>query len=352
MSQEKSITTAWGTQLNVFYCPYCHVAHLAPADAALTVCPACLRAEISAQPERMRRESPELVIPFAVNKQQATNALAAWAKGIWFRPPELRAETLLSRVQRYYLPLWLVDSDVEATWQAEVGYDYQVASFQERYQGGRWDSQQVTETRVRWEPRVGRLKRRYDNVVVPALEEHERWMARLGGFDYRTRKPYSSAAVAYSVVRVPDHLPEAAWSEAETAFERAAAIECKVATEADHVRNWGMRARYAGVHWTQMLVPVYVSHYREGDGAYPVWINGQDGRVYGARRMSQRAATITSLVIAAVALLCFLLGAVLTVVGVGIALIALSLFVGVLAPVPAMWAWIHNRRAGRNAGER
>jgi hypothetical protein len=54
-------------------------------------------------------------------------------------------------------------------------------------------------TRVRWEPRVGRLKRRYDNIVVPV-------------------------AVAYSVVRIPVHLSRATWSEVETAFERAATI--------------------------------------------------------------------------------------------------------------------------------
>jgi hypothetical protein len=351
VSQDRSAHAGWGTSLNVFYCPHCQSAHLAAADTSLTVCPACLQGKVSPQPERMRREPPELAIPFAVGEERVNSLLSEWLKGIWFRPADLRADLLLERIRRYYWPLWLADSDVEATWQAEVGYDYQAASFQERYEAGRWASQQVTETRIRWEPRVGRLKRHYDNVVVPALEEHERWMARLGGYDYRTRRPYSPNTIAQSVVRVPDHPPEAAWSEAEVAFGRMAAIECKVAIDADHVRNWAMRAEFQEVHWTQMLVPAYVTYYREGDGVYPVWMNGQSGRVYGVKRMSQRKATIASLITGAVALSCFLIGLLLTTVGVGVVLVVLSFFVGALAPVPAIWAWLNNRQAGRQVSE-
>ncbi|MBL7199559.1 MAG: hypothetical protein ISS56_05380 [Anaerolineae bacterium] len=345
MVQEPSVNEAWGTSLEVFYCSNCHSAHLVPNHATLAVCPSCLQAEALPQPERMRREPPELVIPFAVDEGQATNELSKWFKGMWFRPSELRADLLRSRLRRWCLPLWLVDTDVDATWRVEAGYEYQVASFQERYRDGQWASQQVTETQTRWEPRVGRLRRHYDNVAVPALEEHERWMSRLGGYDFRTRKSYSAVAVAGSVVRIPDLEPEAAWGEAEVALDRMASAECKLACQADHVRNWGMHARYDNVRWTQMLVPAYVTYYREGDALHPVWVNGQSGQVCGIKLMSQRKAAIASLVIGALALLCFLFGLLLTALGIGIALILLGALVGIAAPVPATWVWIQNRAA-------
>ena len=171
-AQEQAIRDTWGTPLNVFYCPHCHSAHLAPTDVELAACPACLQAAVSPQPERMRREPPELVIPFSVGEQRAINVLTEWAKGVWFRPADLKADVLLGRVRHYYLSLWLVDSDVEAIWQAEMGYDYQAASFRERYVGGQWVSQEVTETRTRWEPRVGRLRRHYDR--ESAISEYKR----------------------------------------------------------------------------------------------------------------------------------------------------------------------------------
>lgn len=353
MAQEESVNAIWGTSLKVFYCPHCHSAHLAPSDVSLTTCPACLQAGVSSQPERMRREPPELVIPFAVGEQQMAGVLARWAKGVWFRPPELQADVLLGRARHCYLPLWLVDGDVKAAWRAEMGYDYEAASFRERYANGEWVSQEVTETRTRWEPRVGRLERHYDNTAVPALEEHEQWMSRLGGYDFRTRKAYSARSITQSIVRVPDHAPDAAWPDAESSFDRTAAMEARIASQADHIRNWGMAAEYENLNWTQMLVPVYVTHYREGDGVYPVWVNGQSGRIYGLKRMSQRRAMNTSLVLGAVAAFLFCIGAMLALVGtvmpailvLGVVLGVLGLCLGLVAPVPVTWAWLGNRRS-------
>lgn len=352
MSEAKLIEEAWGSPLDVFYCPLCHSAHVAPPDVALVTCPACLRAAVSREPERMRREPPEKVIPFAIDKQQANESLAGWARGVWFRPTEMRADLLLSRVRPYYLPMWLVDADIEAVWQAEMGYDYEVASYRERYEAGGWQSEQITETRIRWEPRVGRLRRHYDNVAVPAMETHDEWMTRLGGYDYRAQRPYGPHAIERGVVRVADHDPQAAWPDAEHVLGRTASIECKSASEADHVRNWAMQARYEDLHWTQMLVPAYVTYYRDGEQSYPVWVNGQNGTVYGLKHLSQSKATATSLVIGALAALAFLIGVVLALVGavlvaplvIGVLLIILGVLLGLAAPVPAIWVWIRNRR--------
>jgi hypothetical protein len=352
MSEAQSIVDAWGTPLEAFYCPRCRTAHLGPGDVTLDACPACLQAEVSPEAERVRREPPELVIPFAVTSEQANNALTQWAKGMWFRPADLRAETLLFRVRPYYFPLWLVDSDVEASWQAEMGYDYQAASYREHYDGGRWVSQEVTETRIRWEPRVGRLKRHYDNVAVPAMTAHDEWMTRLGGYDYRTRKKYSPNAISRSVVRVPDQDPEAAWPDAERMLNRTTSIECKSASEADHVRNWVMHARYYGLNWTQMLAPAYVTYYCEGESVHPVWINGQSGHVYGVKVLSQGKAATTSLVLGGLAALVFLFGVVLALLGallplllvIGPLLVVLAILLGLAAPVPAIWVWLKNRR--------
>ena len=98
-------------------------------------------------------------------------------------------------------------------------------------------------------------------------------------------------------------------------LNRTASIECKGASEADHVRNWKMRARYYDLNWTQMLIPAYVTYYREGDGVYPVWINGQSGHVYGIKVLSQRKATKASLVLGGLAALGFLLGVILALIG-------------------------------------
>jgi len=176
-------------------------------------------------------------------------------------------------------------------------------------------------------------------------------VSRLGGYDFRRRKSYAPQAIDRSVVRVPDHAPEAAWPDAEQALSRTAALECKSASQADHARNWSMSARYYGLTWTQMLVPAYLTWYREEDGPHPVWINGQSGHIYGHKYASQRKARMTSLVAGSLAAVFFLIGMLLALIGstdtalvsLGVLMVIGALVLGLSAPIPAIWAWLRNR---------
>ena len=91
--------------------------------------------------------------------------------------------------------------------------------------------------------------------------------------------------------------PENAWGGAQAAFVRAAGADCRQAAGADHVRDFRLEATYEDLNWTLLLLPAYVAWYREGDQVWPILINGQSGRVSGARRGSARKANTTSLVL-------------------------------------------------------
>lgn len=122
------------------------------------------------------------------------------------------------------------------------------------------------------------------------------------------------------------------------------------------MRNWRMDPAYNALNWTQMLAPLYVTSYQEGEQRYPVWINGQSGRVYGVKVLSQRKANTASLIVGGIAVILLLLAAVVGLVGaVLVAPLAIAVLIGIVAlllglaaPVPAVWAWASNRRA--NAG--
>jgi uncharacterized membrane protein YphA (DoxX/SURF4 family) len=261
---------------------------------------------------------------------------------------------LVQRARRYLVPLWLVDGQVEGAWRADVGFDYQAVSYQDRYSQGRgWSSREVTEGRVRWEPRVGRLRRAYENLVAPALDDHRRLMGRLGDYDLDQRAGYTPQAMADAAVRIPTLDPEAAWPGAETAFVRVAREDCRQATGADHVRDFKIEAGYEELNWTLLLLPAYVTWYREGERVWPLLVNGQSGRVSGVRRASTRKANVTSLVLGAIALVLFVLGGLMALLGaavppvaaVGGVILILGLFLAVVAPIPAIGVWASNRRS-------
>jgi hypothetical protein len=342
------VAAVWGVPFAAVHCARCGEAHLVPEDAVPSRCPFCLQGPVAPQPAYLREEPPEQVLPHSVSKQKLARMLEQWAQGVRFRPDELKAETLMRRARRYFVPLWLVDGRVEGAWRADVGFDYQAVSYQDRYSdGGGWSSQEVREGRVRWEPRVGRINRTYENVAAPALDDHRALMNRLGDFDLSQRTEYSPKAVADGTVRIPTLEPEAAWDGVKAALDRAAGAECRQAAGADHVRDWRPEVKYGDLNWTQLLLPAYVTWYREGERIWPVLINGQSGRVSGVRRASARKANVTSLVLGAVAALLLIFGGLLALPlpPLGGLILVFGLVLGLAAPIPAVGVWVYNRRS-------
>jgi hypothetical protein len=177
-------------------------------------------------------------------------------------------------------------------------------------------------------------------------------MAQLGAYTQDAAGPYQAEVMAAAVVRVPSLEPEAAWPFARARLDERVAADCQAAAGAQHVEQMRLAVEYGGRHWTQLLLPLYATAYQDDDGNWiPVLINGQTGRISGVRRASQRLGWQWTGLLAAVAVVLFLVGAAISAAGalvppllaVGGALMVLSFILGLLAPIPAIWAWQHNR---------
>lgn len=355
----ESVAELWGVPLQPAGCTHCGQAHLVSANQIGKLCPNCARGQLESQPARLRPEAPELLSPFRKTRAELTTRLSAFIKDVWLKPDDLDAAKMAHRAAPLFWPMWLVDGNVVGNWQAEMGFDYQVKSSQESYGDGGWKSNEVVETRVRWEPRVGQLRRRYHNVAVPAASDHERFQKVLGGFQLNKTQAYQAEQVAGHILRVPDVLPESAWPLAQTGFTAAAATECMQAAQAQHIRNFSLHADYDSLHWTQLLLPFYATYYKDDEGqTHPIYINGQSGVVSGLRMASAKKGRWWAGILAAIALGLFglglLLGLLSLVVPVLIPLAGICLLsafpLGFVALIPALWPGQWNRRqlAGRS----
>ena len=352
----------WLAELQSAVCEQCDWRYLAPPGSLPTLCPHCFQASLTALTEGTDAladiQPPELYLPFTVAGDRLTQAIDAFAGGIWFAPADLNPQNLKARLQRVYLPMWLVDSEVEAIWQAETGFNYQVVSHQDSFDQNRagWVSREVTETRIRWEPRAGRLQRPYQNIVAPALEEHYRLSQQLGRYELKQARPYQPGAVANSFVRLPNRPPAGAWPEAVPPIRTAAAEECRQACRADHLREFRWSASYANRNWTLLLLPMYVTYYLDDEEHYqPVLIHGQSGRLQAPRRASMRRARQVAFIILAVAGTMFLLSLIAAAAGLvappllvlGVIGLVIALALGLLAIAPIVIAWQFNRTTAR-----
>ncbi|MBM4460423.1 MAG: hypothetical protein FJ011_22125 [Chloroflexi bacterium] len=341
-------------------CEHCDWGFLVPAGEALPVCPHCQRAVLTLTAQLAAgAAAPELAVPFSVTDVDLTANLQRFASGFLFAPPDLTAGNLRSRLQSLYLPRWLVDCDVQAEWRAEVGFNYQVVSHEDQYSDAtrQWQSREVRETRVRWETRVGRLVRRYENVVAPAMEEDEAVRQRLGDFDLTPAAPVAGRLPESALIRTANRSTEDAWSDAAPAIRQRAAAECGAACRAHHIREFEWRPQFGNRQWTHLVLPVYASYYADADGVvYPVFIHGQTGKVYGRKQAAFRPARNLTLALGAAGLLILLASLLLVLLegflvetggalsGLGALGVLVAMALGIAAVLPVAYVWIFNRR--------
>ena len=289
------------------------------------------------------------------------DSINKFASKIPFAPKDLTSQNLRSRLCRLFLPMWLVDAEVQAKWWAEVGFDYKVVSHQAHYddhQGG-WSSREIEEGRIRWEPRLGRLERHYHNISTPALEEDMVIKQEMGVFKLGEAVEYQVIEIENSFVRLPNRDTKDAWVEVTPAIQKAAAEECCQAAGADHIRQFSWKSQYSNNKWTLMLLPLYTTYYLDAEKvAQPVFIHGQTGQISGVRRASMKRGQRLSLIILVIAVLIFILSIVLAAASVALPIllvigvfgfaIALLTAAGAVMPMLLVWQFNRKQKAGRS----
>lgn len=348
----EAVEQVWGIPLQTTGCPTCRRTFLVTEGKIGTICPACGQGKLEAQAAYSRKEPPELMIPFQKKMAALEPVLDSFVGGLWLAPDDFNASNLTKRAIPMFFPMWLVDGEVAGGWQAEAGYDYQVKSSKESYTSGQWRSQDVLESRARWEFRVGQIKRPYNNIMVPACRDHSKTSQQLGAYSYGQYHSYAPEMIGEAVLRIPDLEPDEVWDSVRNNFIQAAAQDCQRAAEAQHIRSFSLEADYEKLNWTQLLLPMYFTYYKDDESrVVPVYINGQTGKISGQRLASQKKGNRMAAISGAVGggfllfgLLCFLLAILLPPVGVvAMALVVIGLFIGAFALVPLIYPWQNNR---------
>lgn len=345
--------TLWGTDRQPAGCPHCQRVYLVQAGQIGETCPLCCQESLEPQPARMRKETPEKLLPFHIDHQKLAGIYEHFTSGVWIKPEDFTVALLLKRTQPIFWPLWLVDSDISGHWQMEAGFDYQVESTKEIYNNGQWHSRKQFEKRVRLEPRLGEVNTHVDNVPVPALEEHQNRTQMTGRYHPERAQAFDPNQLGKAFLEVPDLPPEDAWPLAKPEVDKTLAHICKIAAGAQHQRNFALKADYKNQHWTQFLQPLYATYYTDDEGhAQIVIVNGETGSIHGPRLASRKRGLQIAGIIAAAAgivflltLISLLLTALLPPLGLlSVILGILGFTLGIAAIAPAVWPGQWNRK--------
>lgn len=270
-------------ETRVSQCPNCGAQVELAGPEHATECPFCATPVVTGTGTQ-RHIKPRALLPFALNQEQARDAMNDWLGGLWFAPNGLQDYARKGRrMQGIYVPYWTFDADTKSAYQGQRGIVYYVTRTVIR-DGKR---QQVQVPKIRWTPVSGRVARFFDDVLVLASRSlPKRFTDALEPWDLAALEPYRPEYLAGFRAEGYTVALEDGFTEARTHMDRVITRDVKFDIGGDRQRIHDIKTRIGDVRFKHILLPVWIAAYKYRGESYRFVVNGRTGRVQGERPWS------------------------------------------------------------------
>ncbi len=268
-------------------------------------CAFCGSEQVVAQPSDPNRPTPESILSFVVEEEQARAAYREWLGNGFFRPGDLSKSASLREIRAVFLPFWAFDARANTQWTAMSGrHRTSVRQVQTVVNGQTvLRDQQVQETD--WFPASGDHVGQYTWELVSASKGLEQaWVDAIEPFNFGELREYDGK---YLLGRGAE---EAALDRAQAEDVARKLIEAKEQSECarlvpgDTHRDLRVSTALEDVAARMIFLPVWLAAFAYKQKVYRFVVNGQTGKVTGEAPLSYFK---VALVVGAVALVVLLI---------------------------------------------
>jgi predicted RNA-binding Zn-ribbon protein involved in translation (DUF1610 family) len=220
------------------------------------------------------------VLPFKVERKQASDSMAGWVKSRWFAPNEFLRRGVEGRFSGTYLPFWTYDAMTANWYRGERGEHYTVEV--ER------NGKKEREVRTRWYPASGSFSRFFDDVLVCATDKGlpAKVVRELEPWPLTDVVPYAQQLLAGYGAKTYDISVSDGFREAKSRMDAAIHAEACRRIGGDVQRIHDIKSRFDALTYKHLLLPVWMLTYRYHDKPYRVIVNATTGEVQGERPWS------------------------------------------------------------------
>ncbi len=297
MQGPEEIDTA-GTGVTELRCPSCGVSLFTSGDThtAATVCPACGQAAlIESRVEGAFR--PKYVIPFTMDKKQAKEAFKAWSKKGRLTPSSFRTEATLDKMKGIYVPAWFFTYTVNMA----LRLDAEKRSVKK---SGNAEITTVENYTV-----ALKTNATYERVPYNADETvPNEAMQILEPYDYTALTefalPYLSGFFAERYHFNADELSERVKASLQEDLEELSKAEL---TGYDQMTVTDRDTEFTDENVEYVLLPVWMLQYEYGRKKFPIYMNGQTGKIDGTLPVSKGKVLLVFAIVFAVVLLALII---------------------------------------------
>lgn len=301
---------------NYFRCQQCGSEVSVEPDQRSYVCAFCDSAYVvEFSPAATGRQTPEFVIGFAVSKDDAHQKFQQWLKSSgWFCPGDLHRTAVVDRLRGVYVPFWTFSMLAKSSWGAQIGeYWYRTETYTQTDAQGKvtTHTRQVRETE--WWNLAGRHHRYYSGYLVSGSRGLPQTEAlQIGPYNLPALRRYAPYFLAGWACEEYSVAPTEALAQCQQEFYRREQSEVAAFLPGDTHSGLRVTTEFGQVTSDLCLLPVHVLTYRYGGKLFRFLVNGQTGRVTGARPVSWPRILLAVGVVAAVVLLVIAIAALMS----------------------------------------
>jgi DNA-directed RNA polymerase subunit RPC12/RpoP len=241
---------------------------------------------------------PKYVLPFHINRKDASEKFTEWVNSLWFAPNDLKnyAQNSAEKLKGVYLPYWTYDSNTNSDYIGARGTYYYVTVSYTATVNGKPVVRTRQERRTRWTSVSGAVSNNFNDILVcasnslprPIVKELEPWdLPALLAYDDKFLSGF--VAESYQV-----NIKEG-FGEAKGIMDGVIRTTVIRDIGGDDQRVYNINSHYKNITFKHILLPLWISAYLYRQKPFRFMINARTGEVKGERPYS--AAKITLFVI-------------------------------------------------------
>jgi DNA-directed RNA polymerase subunit RPC12/RpoP len=283
----------WAEAERRLTCQQCGATTIFPVGQTSGDCPFCDSNLLIAAREDASILTPQAVIPMAFQPDEVRNVLRKWLGTGVFAPDDLAKMARAGALQPAYIPFWLFDVTANCKWHAQVAEG-----------SGR---------NKRWIQESGEHVFFFNDLLLPGTRLlPPQLLAKAEPFNIEQMVEYKPDYLAgWPAATYDVSLAQASLDARERMVARAKKELWYKAAPGREIRDLQVAASdFAGMTYTQVLLPVWMGSYQYRGQRYRLLINGQTGRVAGSKPTDS---VKVSLVILGAVIVLVLLGFVLAI---------------------------------------